>query len=297
MAIAYPDISSYEAGLKIQPGTVAVVAKATEGTYYKDKYYEDFKAQAAAVGAIFSGYHFLIAGEDPVLQAKAYYAKAGKTPCMLDVETTGNSKPGVDLVVAFIQALKGLGGRVWGVYFPKWYWEEIGGDLSRLTRAGAVLVSSNYTTYSDGGPGWEPYGGATPAVWQWTNALSYGGQSVDFNAFKGTVAELAKLINGAPAPVQEEIDMDPSTPLTFPSYVPSWYPDIAKDGGQWTGQQSFNDVLTLTAARVGHLVHQCEKLQASLDAAASAIAKLSVSAGVDPVAVADAELAEIKAKL
>lgn len=39
MTIFFPDISSYEAGLTIQPGTVAVIAKATEGTYYRDAQY------------------------------------------------------------------------------------------------------------------------------------------------------------------------------------------------------------------------------------------------------------------
>ena len=54
MTIFFPDISSYEAGLAIQPGTVAVIAKATEGTYYRDAQYANFKAQAAHVGAVFS---------------------------------------------------------------------------------------------------------------------------------------------------------------------------------------------------------------------------------------------------
>ena len=91
--------------------------------------------------------------------------------------------------------------------------------------------------------------------------------------------------------------MEPNTPLTFPDYVPGWYPDIAKDGGVWTGQQSANDVWTMTAARVGHIVHVVEAMAKAIATLTDAVAKLQVSAGVDPVAVADAELAEIKAKL
>jgi len=288
MTIFFPDISSYEAGLKVQPGTVAVIAKATEGIGYSDAYYADFKNQARAIGAVFSGYHFLRSDSDPAAQAAHYFNVAGNTPCMLDVETTGNSKPGVAQVVAFMEALRGRGGRVWGVYFPQWYWGEVGGDLSRVTALGAVLVASAYRAYSDSNwPG--PYGGATPAVWQYTNAQSYGGQSVDFNAFKGTVAQLSAIINGD--------DMDPTTPLTFPNYTAGWYPDIAKDGGVWSGQQSANDVWTLTAARVGHIVHVVENLTKAVAALADKVNTLQGGVGASPQAIAQETLAELKATL
>lgn len=200
MTIAFPDLSNWEPNLHIQPNTVAVVAKATEGTYYKDASYARFKSEAAAQGSLFSGYHFLISNIDPAAQADYYHAFAGATPCMVDVETEGASKPTVDQVLAFADRLRALGGRAWAVYFPKWYWEQVGGDLSRLAGAGLVLVSSSYTSYSDTGPGWAPYGGAAPQIWQWTDAQPYGGGTCDFNAFKGTVQQLATLINGAPAP-------------------------------------------------------------------------------------------------
>lgn len=200
MTIAFPDLSNWEPNLNLEPATVAVIAKATEGLYYKDKSYPRFKAEAAAQGSVFSGYHFLKAEQDPAAQAAYYFAYAGTVPCMLDVETEGSSKPTLDEVLAFAARLKTIGGRCWASYFPHWYWELVGGDLSRLTAAGIVLVSSNYTAYSDSGPGWEPYGGATPRIWQYTNAKQYGGAPCDFNAFKGTVAELATLVNGAPAP-------------------------------------------------------------------------------------------------
>lgn len=192
MTIFFPDISSYEHGLTIQPGTVAVIAKATEGTYYKDADYAEFKAQAAHLGAIFSAYHFLKAG-DGAGQADYCHAMVGSTPVMLDVETEGTSKPTTADCIAFIARMKQLGGRAWGAYFPAWFWQQVGGSLASL---GVAVVSSNYTTYSDTGPGWAPYGGATPVIWQYTNAQSYGGQKFDFNAYKGTVAQLAALING-----------------------------------------------------------------------------------------------------
>jgi GH25 family lysozyme M1 (1,4-beta-N-acetylmuramidase) len=202
VTIAFPDLSNWEPNLNLQPATVAVIAKATEGTYYQDKSYGRFKSEAAAQGSLFSGYHFLKSDEDPAAQADNYHAFAGATPCMIDVETEGASKPTVDEVLAFAARLSRpeVGGRAWGVYFPEWYHSQVGGDLSRLTAAGLVLVSSNYTSYSDSGPGWAAYGGATPQIWQYTDAQPYGGGSCDFNAYRGTVAQLAALINGAPAP-------------------------------------------------------------------------------------------------
>jgi hypothetical protein len=198
VTIFYPDYSSYEGQATVPTGTPAIVAKATEGTYYIDADYGYYKTTAQHMGVPFSGYHFLKSDIDPAAQALYYWNFAGNTPCMLDVETEGASKPTVDQVVAFMTALKNHGGRVWGVYFPQWYWGQVGGDLGRVTASGAVLVASDYRAYSDSAwPG--PYGGATPTVWQYTST------PIDMNAFKGTAAELADLINGdivTPADIQ-----------------------------------------------------------------------------------------------
>lgn len=220
MTIFFPDISSYEHGLTIQPGTVAVVAKATEGTYYRDAEYANFQAQAAHVGAVFSAYHFLKAGNGTG-QADYCHAMAGSTPVMLDVETEGASKPTVQDCAAFIARMRALGGRVWGCYFPRWFWEQVGGDLGSL---GVAIVSSSYTAYSDTGPGWQPYGGATPAAWQYTDAQNYGGQTVDFNAYRGSVQQLAALINGT-TPTTGGTMSDG----TIPPAITQWWPILAPD--------------------------------------------------------------------
>jgi hypothetical protein len=201
VTIFYYDVSSYEGQTNVPSDAAAIVAKATEGNYRRDSDYTWFKQQAANRNLPFSGYHFLKQEIDPAVQARYYHDFAGSVPCMLDVETENGSLPTVDQVVSFIEALHGLGGRVWGAYIPRWYWAQVGGDLSRLTALGTALVSSNYTAYSDNGPGWQPYGGATPAAWQFTST------PLDTNAFKGTPAELAALFNGAPAPTDNGEDM------------------------------------------------------------------------------------------
>ncbi len=274
MTLFFPDLSSYEGGVVLQPGTPAVIAKATEGNYYVDAYFDGFKAMADAMKIPFSGYHFLTSWEDPALQAQYYFNKAGSIPCMLDVETEGTSKPTVDDCVAFINALTRAGGRCWGVYFPRWYWGQVGGDLGRLEAAGAVLVSSDYSGYSDTGSGWQSYGGATPRIWQYTNSQQYAGMPCDFNAFKGTAQELSDLITGNL--------MDLNTPITFSPAVVQMFPELAAEG--FGTSAPLGTVLGWMAARIAHLVHQVDALKAS-------------NGTVDPVAVADAELAEIKNKL
>lgn len=226
MTVFFPDISSYENGLVIQPGTVAVIAKATEGTYYRDANYEEFRAQASRVGAIFSAYHFLKAGGGAA-QAEYCYAMAGATPVMLDVETEGASKPTVGDCLDFIVRMRTLGGRVWGAYFPRWYWEQVGGNLAAL---GVAVVASGYpdSGYSDADANWITYGGINPAIWQYTNAQPYGGQRVDFNAFRGTTAQLAALITGSTtAPTQPNTgDTDMGTYQVSTGWQTD-YPDVA----------------------------------------------------------------------
>jgi hypothetical protein len=274
MTIFFPDISSYEAGLTIQPGTVAVVAKATEGTYYRDAQYAGFKAQAAHVGAVFSAYHFLKAGNGAA-QADYCHAMVGDTPVMLDVETEGASKPTVADCAAFINRMHALGGRVWGAYFPQWYWQQVGGNLASL---GVAVVSSNYTSYSDSGPGWAPYGGATPVIWQYTNAQSYGGQRMDFNAYKGTVQQLAALINGSTTPTPNTGDTVPA----IPSSIGQKWPDIAN---QFVG--SYDDSTAIIWADAGARAAALYAQEAR-DAVNALAAKLNQPPSVDVNALAAA---------
>lgn len=197
MTLHFPDVSSYQAGITL-PEEPLIIAKATEGVTYFDKEFENWRKQAKH---LFSGYHFLRSDSSPVDQADWYFAHAGLTPCMLDVESSGSSAPHVEHALNFMARLREHGGRVWGVYYPRWWWNTTGGDLGRLEAAGAVLVSSAYTNYSDDGFGWNSYGGATPKVWQYTN------YPMDMNAFKGTQEELASIINGVEVTPQDIKDI------------------------------------------------------------------------------------------
>lgn len=203
MTIFGPDVSGFENGRRLTAGTPYVAAKATQGTGYVDGSYPSFEAQAGAIGALFSAYHFLQAG-NPAGQASHAHAIVGGTPLFLDFEPypAVGSYPTLADAAGFVDAYRALGGRVWAVYLPRWYWSDPArlnsASLAPLMVRGLALISSNYPPegYSDTGPGWEAYGGMAPSLWQYTDRQSYNGYNVDFNAFRGTRDELAALITG-----------------------------------------------------------------------------------------------------
>lgn len=281
MTIFYPDYSSFQGNTVVPPGTPAVVAKATEGNYYEDLDYEWYKSQAGKVGAVFSGYHFLKSNITPEVQAAYYHAFAGSAPCMLDVETEGSSTPTVAEVVQFILALRKLGGRVWGVYYPAWYMSLGGSDLRPITAQGAVIVSSDYGSYSDNGPGWNSYGGITPTMWQYTST------PIDMNAFKGTPAQLAAIINGT----STGADVNLTDTVTFSPAVTQQMPDLTAEG--FAGTTTIETVWLWTAARVAEILNEVNVMKAQ-------IAQLSTgTVGGAPTAQQNAAetLAELKARL
>lgn len=179
---------------------MAVVAKASQGTDDQDAAFQSFKEQASAVGAVFSGYHFLEAGNGAA-QAQNYWDVASVTPCMIDCEQDGNSNPGVQDCLDFANALHALGGRVWAVYLPNWYWSGNIGSPDLTPLSAYALVASDYNAYSDTSSGWDSYGGLTPSVLQFSDTFSYNGMAIDFNAYKGTAAQFSALVHGTSVPV------------------------------------------------------------------------------------------------
>jgi hypothetical protein len=252
MTIFFPDVANFQRGLVIQPGTVFVWAKATEGTTFKDDTYLGFKAQAAKVGAGFGAYHFLHAGNGVAQADFAFSVVGGGVPIMVDVEPTGSSYPTVDDVKAFTARYRALGGTCEVMYYPKWYWSSQGSrDLSTT---GLKLISSGYPAgYSDSSANWDPYGGLTPFQWQFTDSYEYGGLRVDFNAYKGTIDQYLVAIGAktatptppppAPVPNPEE---DIMVLLSIPNSAGRWL----LSGGQLFPLLDGADVTGLTAAGV-----------------------------------------------
>lgn len=247
MTIQFPDISSYESGISLA-NMVAVLIKATEGTTYTNPDFSRAWSDAQSRELPAAAYHFLHHDSDPATQAQHFHDVAGDAPCMLDVETASNGTMAtVADCLAFATKLRSLGGYVRLVYFPHWYWMKLGQpDLTPLAQAGMALISSNYTAYSDTGPGWASYGGMTPMIWQFTDAASLNGFTVDMNAYKGTAAQLAAYLNGtedtemgttpadlAPGFALDEngtlINPDAVTVITTPGFSPFKTLDMATD--------------------------------------------------------------------
>lgn len=204
MTIFFPDLSHYDMdrALQIEPETVAVIVKATHGAVFLDRGYSYYRRQASEHNAYFTAYHWLNHG-NAARQAEYCYAMIGAEAVMVDVEDTPandgwNGAPTVDDIITFANRYRELGGQCHLAYIPRWYWESWMGspDLRPLEQNHIYLVASNYTMYSDDGPGWQSYGGVTPVQWQYTSRLPYGGSTCDFNAFKGTLEEYKKLTKG-----------------------------------------------------------------------------------------------------
>ena len=200
MTLFYPDIFSGQAGMSFK-GTPIAMVKATQGTGYTNPDYNNAKARAAANGAYFCAYHFLTQGNGAA-QADHCFSVVGKgTTLMLDWEFTPGSNPGVADAQAFLTRYWALGGTCVLNYLPHWYWQDNIGSpsLKWFADHGMVLVTSNYQGYSDNGPGWTGYGGMVVGVWQYSATATFNGfHPVDFNGYKGTVAEFEALTKGAP---------------------------------------------------------------------------------------------------
>ncbi|ACU71738.1 glycoside hydrolase family 25 [Catenulispora acidiphila DSM 44928] len=222
MTIFGPDISSFQSGLVLSrlADAAFVLAKTTEGTYYTDADYQAWRAQAAALRRPFAWYHFL-SGEDAHAQAAHTLANVGDVllPGMLDAEPAGKFSPTLKQILAYIDAAHDAGLNLRLLYLPRWFWQQLGSpSLSGVADRGVSLVSSAYPGGSggpaaiypgDGAAGWKPYGEMTPLIYQFTNKASDGGQQLDYNAYKGTAAQLvADLKPPAPATVTPP----PSTP-------------------------------------------------------------------------------------
>jgi hypothetical protein len=159
----------------------------------KDTAWDGEKAQAAVEGDFLVAYHFLNhhALEDPVAQASFAFSIVGpRTPLMVDWEPNRGYCATVADAWAFINQYRALGGIVHLYYCPHWSWSgNLGSpDLSGFLAAGLHLVSSDYTTYSDSGPGWVGYGNVPVNQWQFTDS------PYDTNAFKGTVLDYENLV-------------------------------------------------------------------------------------------------------
>jgi hypothetical protein len=181
--------------------------KVSEGNYYEDPYWPPVQQWCQNNNLPLIGYHY-VTTDDPASQAQTWQGNNGGTPAMLDWEENGGD---LSNLTAVVEAFNAAGITVQVGYYPQWYWsQQGGGNLSSLANA---LVSSAYadgsgyasTIYTNSGgnsgAGWEPYGDATPAAWQFTNSADIAGFTVDCNAYLGTAIRV--LFGTAPTPAPD----------------------------------------------------------------------------------------------
>jgi hypothetical protein len=174
----------------------------------------------------FIWYHFL-STEGAAAQVAHTKACVGDLalPGMLDVEPEGDRKATLAQVLAYADEAKAAGLRLRLVYLPRWYWQELGSpSLSGLAARGLALVSSSYPGGAGSAPalypgdkasGWNAYGGVTPALYQYTNQAADGGRTMDYNAFRGTAAQLAAALQ-TPSPAPAPTPAPSPTPSSDP---------------------------------------------------------------------------------
>jgi peptidoglycan hydrolase-like protein with peptidoglycan-binding domain len=200
MGIIYPDISSYQAGISLA-GQPAVCIKATEGggpnaPRYTNPDYPRAAAEARSRGIDYYAYHYLHSGDSP----DWVVVNVGPVPLMIDAEA-----PGLQLsdIHSFMQGYEIKQGGVKFVYLPRWRWVEMGSpDLQPLMANDIKLVSSDYSAgYAANAPGWQPYGGVTPTILQYTDQGTVNSVNpVDLNYYPGTPDDFHTLLYGtAPA--------------------------------------------------------------------------------------------------
>lgn len=183
----------------VREGIDWVMAKVTQGSDYKDADWSRTKQFCIDTSTPYIGYHY-VDTSDPHGQANNWLANGGGANAMLDFE---NGSGDIDQYWAVVNAFRLAGITVRLSYIPHWYWQNIGSpDLSQVVG----LVASNYVTGTgyasqlypgDNSPRWFPYGGTAPIILQYSSqALVSNLAAVDANAFRGTRAQLAQLLEG-----------------------------------------------------------------------------------------------------
>lgn len=198
-------------------------------------HFRDLVAGARRAGfTLLGAYHNLIRGDQASINRQVDYLRremdaAGANWAMLDVErypelVSRGLQPRFNDAMAFCARWRAVDKRALAVYLPRWIWDgHMGRPDLRLLRA--PLVASNYGSNPDGspaavyrarggdtGPGWNAYGGVVPTIWQYGSNIDCPGASgqTDVNAFRGSLAELAAVLNPAAAAAAEPKETDVS---------------------------------------------------------------------------------------
>ncbi len=179
------------------------------------------------------GYHNLIHGDQNGINRQVDYLRRRLDEChatsgMADIEPYDELKsnglwPRWDDVQRFHDRWYALDQRPMMWYISRWVWSGWLG-LPDLRRLRGPLTNASYGNgYAPSVAGWASYGNRVPNVLQYTSTANVPGASgaTDANAFNGSLAEFASLLNtpvsGATPP---PVSVSPAIPV-YPNYKPS----------------------------------------------------------------------------
>jgi glycosyl hydrolase family 25 len=266
-------------------GIAAAAIKAAEGggpSYrFTDPLFADQVAGAASAGMDLVGAYHCLSGDTVFSQIRYLQQVLGRQSnavrhpwAMLDVEPfdelrRAGALPDFVHVEAFADAWWSQYSYPLALYLPRWVWDQWRRPSLTGLAGQIALVSSVYPDKTprpfrdayvhaggDHGPGWAPYGGLTPSLWQFTEAalipgVRGGRAGADCNAFRGVQGDLVHLLTGQPAgtpttqgdddmpTITGDVPFDPAfnnlddTWLDVSAAVPVPLPAVGSGPGEW----------------------------------------------------------------
>jgi GH25 family lysozyme M1 (1,4-beta-N-acetylmuramidase)/LysM repeat protein len=213
------DVSYWDAGIdwpKVRAtGQRFVVAKATEGTTYKDPTFDDNWFGAKSAGLLRGAYHFFRCNVDARKQADYFidYVNTvkdyGELPPVLDLETNdGTTKekivPAVKIWLDRVESVFKKKPIIYsGQYFLQDYLVVAGGGPPTWAKDYPLWLAQYPNQYVEGMKPFLPRGWFNWTIWQYSDKGVVNGinAKVDMNLFNGTLEELYKF-TGASIPDQ-----------------------------------------------------------------------------------------------
>lgn len=189
-------------------GIEFVFIKSTEGSTFVDPEFGHNLVEAQHAGLLPAAYHYVKGNVTAAAQvANVQRVVPAGVPVIPDVEAGSGD---IGMVRQVVAGLRWAGYVVPFSYIPRWYWQQLGQpSLAGLpplwsSRYPDNVVGSLQDEWADvPATYWVGYGGLPVAVLQFTSSARIAGhQPLDANAFNGTRAQLAALLQGG-----EEKDM------------------------------------------------------------------------------------------
>jgi GH25 family lysozyme M1 (1,4-beta-N-acetylmuramidase) len=244
MTIFGIDVSHHQRDLDLRNVDVDfVMAKVSEGVGFRDPQFDVYRAQAEQMDVLFAGYHFLRGDSAPGDQARVVAKVIGTSqiPVIIDIEeTNGTPQPTMTDARVFRDVAEGLGVRVSSlIYFPEWYWNQIGRPDTGAWSIWQSDYGSNAGVYpTDASVRWNSHG-RVASILQYTSKGRLSGYAgdLDINAFRGTRAELAS--KGWFYDMKES---EVATKTEIQQWVATTPIKIDDDGTTWPLQQVLRDL-------------------------------------------------------